>query len=115
MFYECVLHGIVCLCVCICVSHVLLTWAGGAWGGRVGPSASTHQQSLLIFSQSLLRQVALPLDLQLQGFGDVWYDPVDGSQHEEHHMLEEERHLSSSSDCRTLPLLSNILCLNITS
>ena len=47
-------------------SHVPLTWAGGAWGGRGGPSASTHQQSLLVFGQSLLGQVALPLDLQLQ-------------------------------------------------
>lgn len=83
---KCVWH-----CVCVCTSHVPLTWAGGAWGGRGGPSASTHQQSLLVFSQSLLGQVALPLDLQLQRFGDVRYDPVDGSQHEEHHMLEEGR------------------------
>ena len=78
---ECVLHCIVC------VSHVLLTWAGGACWGRGGPSASTHQQSLLVFGQSLLGQVALPLDLHLQGFWDIGHDPVDGSQHEENHML----------------------------
>ena len=82
--------SVCCTTLCVRVSHVLLTWAGGAWGGRGGPSASTHQQSLLVFSQSLLGQVALPLDLELQGFGDIWYDPVDGSQDEEHHMLEGE-------------------------
>lgn len=89
------------LCVFACVSHVLLTWAGGAWGGRGSPMASTHQQRLLVFSQSLLGQVALPLDLQLQGFGDIRYDPVDGSQHEEHHMLEEGRR----ADSKTFKLL----------
>lgn len=89
------------MCVCVCVSQVLLTWAGGAWGGRGGPTASTHQQSLLVFSQSLLGQVALSLDLQFQGLGDIRYDPVDGSQHEEHHMLEEGR----CADSKTFKLL----------
>lgn len=76
------------LCVCLCPMF-LLTWAGGAWSGRVSPSASTHQQCLLIFSQSLLSQVTLPLDLQLQGFRDIRHNPVNGSQYEEHHVLEE--------------------------
>lgn len=79
------------LCLCLCVSHVLLTWTRGALRGRGSHSVSTHQQGLLVFGQSLFGQVALPLDLQLQGLGDVRYDPVNGSQHKEHHMLEEER------------------------
>lgn len=83
--------------VSVFVSHVALTWAGVAWGSGGGPSALTHQQSLLVFSQSLLGQVALPLDLQLQGFWDIRYDPVDGSQHEKYHMLE-GRDWSSSSN-----------------
>lgn len=73
----------------VCVSHALLTWAGCAWSGRGGPSDSTHQQGLLVFGQSLLGQIALPLDLQLQGFRDIGDDPVNGSQYEEHYMLEE--------------------------
>lgn len=80
----------------VCVSHVLLTWAGGARGGSGsgGPSASTHQQGLLVFSQRLLGQVTLPLDLQLQRLGHVGYDPVDGSKHKENHVLEDSRDIS---------------------
>ena len=78
------------LCGCVCPMF-LLTWAGGAWSGRVGPSASTHQQGLLVFSQSLLCQVSLPLDLQLQGLRDIRYDPVNGSQYKEDNMLEERK------------------------
>lgn len=81
----CIVRHSVYVCVC---PMVLLTCAGGAWSSRGGPSASTHQQGFLVFSQSLLSQVVLPLDFQLQGLGDVRYDPVDGSQYEEHHMLQ---------------------------
>lgn len=48
---------------------------------------ATHQQGLLVISQSLLSQVTLPLDLQLQGLRDVGNHPVDDTQDEEHHML----------------------------
>lgn len=77
-------------CRLVCVSHALLTWAGGARRSGGGPSASARQQRLLILSQGLFGQVALPLDLQLQGLGDIRDDPVDGSQHKEDHMLQEE-------------------------
>lgn len=72
------------------VSDAPLTWAGGARRGGGGPSASARQQRLLVLSQGLFGQVALPLDLQLQGLGDVGDDPVDGSQHKEDHVLQEE-------------------------
>lgn len=79
---KCVLHDLVCV-----RPMFLLTWAGGAWSGSGGRSGSTHQQGLLVFSQSLLSQIALPLHLQLQGLGNIGYNPVNGSQHEEHHVL----------------------------
>lgn len=81
-------HGIADLCMC--VSDAPLTWAGGARHGGGDPSASARQQRLLVLSQGLFGQVALPLDLQLQGLGDVGDDPVDGSQHKEDHVLQDE-------------------------
>lgn len=59
------------------------TWAGGSWWGRSHPL----EQNLVIFSQRLLGQVALPFDLDLQGLGYIRYDPVDQSQHKENNVL----------------------------
>lgn len=49
------------------------------------------EENLMIFSQSLLRQVALPLDLHLQRLGHVRYDPFDRSQHKKNYMLGMEK------------------------
>lgn len=67
----------------MCISP---TWTGGSWGGRSSPL----DQNLVIFSQSLLGQIALPLDQDLQRLGHVRDDPVDRSQHEENHVLKEK-------------------------
>lgn len=60
-----------------------LTWAGGSRVGR----GDNLEQNLIILSQSLFGQVALPLDLHLQRLGDIRYDPVDRSQHKEDDVL----------------------------
>lgn len=83
-----------------CVSRVLPTWTGRAWRVTGCPTASTHQQGLLVFSQSLLGQVALPLHLQLQRLGDIGYDPVDGSQNEEDDVLQRARHVMNTPHAR---------------
>lgn len=62
---------------------ISLTWAGGSWGGR----SNSLDQNLVIFSQSLLGQVALSLDLDLQRLGYIRYHPVDRSQHKENDVL----------------------------
>lgn len=79
---------------CVCVSP---TWTGGSWGGRSNPL----DQNLVIFSQSLLSQIALPLDQDLQRLRHIRYDPVDGSQHKENDVLGLTKELMLSTDKST--------------
>ncbi len=78
---------------------------------------ATHQQGLLVISQSLLSQVTLPLDLQLQGLRDVGNHPVNDTQDEEHHMLRMSTHTLLLGNtlyclCYTLHALTIIITIN---
>lgn len=67
--------------------NLWLTWTGGSQGGRGDPL----EENLMIFSQSLLGQVALPLDLHLQRLWHIRYDPFDRSQHKKNYVLGMEK------------------------
>lgn len=78
----------------VCISP---TWTGGSWGGRSNPL----DQNLVIFSQSLLSQIALPFDEDLQRLRHIRYDPVDRSQHKENDVLGLRKELMLSTDKNT--------------
>lgn len=82
------------LCYCLFFPHS--TDLGSS--SRANTFEWTYQQRFLVLSQCLFGQVTLPLYLQLQGLRDIRYDPINGSQHKENHMLEEGQKANQTNE-----------------